>query len=155
MEGQAEPPTPAPPPPLIPAPTPAPSAQATLALLAAIESADEKLLLAAIEDTSSSHRGTDGGSLGAPGRRWWTSELRVAHDLLWKLKRRRATKVQHAAAAKERATALGEHLSVLATCSGAEVALGTDRAGRRYWHFAAMDDGRLWVEEPAGAPSGW
>ena len=69
--------------------------------------------------------------------------LRKAQD-----DRRRLTIYQ-----KERSAALAAHLVQSTGCLPRAMPLGTDRLGRRYWHFANMDDGRVWVEQrPRGHP---
>ena len=124
-----------------------PCERETRALLAAISSGEERLLAEAVEGART-HRGVDGFG------HWWTSELKEASAALSDVRRRATAKQREAAAAEERAAALEEHLPTLAECACREAPLGSDRCGRRYWHFAGADDLRLWVEScPHPAPA--
>jgi hypothetical protein len=99
-------------------------------LLAALTSGETEQLAEAIE-RATSHSGTD-----SHGRRWHTSELRAAIDLLNHIRKTAALKERRAANSKEAAAAFAEHLAELTLSTVRELPLGFDGSGRRYWHFA-------------------
>ena len=132
--------------------TPRPSEAATATLLEAIAARSASALATAIADAEAPAGGHVGIFQTTPqlARRWWTIELRRAHELLQELNREKMRNLKMRALAERQVGAFCDHLVSLAGGQTREEPIGVDSSGRRYWFFAA-DATRLWVEMPPPA----
>ena len=132
--------------------TPRPSEAATATLLEAIAARSASALATAIADAEAPAGGHVGIFQTTPqlARRWWTIELRRAHELLQELNREKMRNLKMRALAERQVGAFCDHLVSLAGGQTREEPIGVDSSGRRYWFFAA-DATRLWVEMPPAA----
>ena len=129
-------------------------AEATDALIAAIEARDEEALQSAIKAAESAgHMGTMDGKDGKGEVQWATDELRAACNVVAQMKRDEVWAAETEKLEAAEAEALKELVAKGNDRPTRTRRLGEDARGRGYWAFG-HDPARLWVEAPRDAKTG-